>query len=173
MSAMEPAQRKTKCQQVLDLLANSPQAMRRSEIQAITGIQKQSVNIHLRKLSADGLAHISGWEMGRGRWAPLWDAGGGENAPQPSAEEDAVQTVMCEATAIRTALRRSRIKIPDLGHRTTFVGGINPWTGESSGAPVLPAECAEISRIQANNQREWSRFAEQRSSIPAWPPTAS
>lgn len=164
-------ERKPNWQRVLDLLANSPQAMRRSEIQAATGIQKQSVNIHLRKLNAGGLAHISGWEMSRGRWAPLWDAGKGENAPQPSAGDDAAQTVMCEATAIRTALRRSRIKIPDLGHRTTFVGGINPWTGEPSGAPALPAECAEISRIQASNQREWSRFAEQRSSIPAWPPT--
>ena len=164
--------RKTNYQQVLDLVTCSQQAMRRSEIQAVTGIQKQTVNAHLRRLNEEGLVHIAAWELGRGRWAPLWAAGRGENAPEPAAGEDASNTVMCEATALRTALRRARMQIPDLGHRTTFVGGINPWTSESSGAPALPAECAEISRIQAINQREWSRFAAQRSSIPAWPPTA-
>lgn len=131
--------------------------MKRSEIQSAVGGLKQTINGHLRTLRANELAHIAGWEFCRNKWAPLWVAGPGENVPEPDPEEP-YEAVMSEVTAARTSLRRGRMKIPDFGCRTSFVGDMNPWTGVVS----TPADCADISRIQASNQREWDRYATQR-----------
>lgn len=81
---------------------------------------QSGINGHLKQMKGT-LAHVSDWESSlsstqQTRWAPMWQAGPGENVPMPKG-------LPCQDRA------RLVVDLDSMPYRSVFAGGVSPWAG--------------------------------------------
>lgn len=84
----------------------------------------------LIELADCGKAHIADWYKVSHAWAPAWLYGAGEHAPAPigATKPKLAQEIPDELPRQRPY--KTNLQVPDVPYKTTFVGGINPWSGQ-------------------------------------------
>lgn len=88
------------------------------------GLTVGSINYHLGQLGTD--VHIADWapsrtSRGQFRWSAKWQAGPGENVPQP---KDAPGQTRAHVA----------VDLAAMPYRSVFAGGVSPWAAMGSAA---------------------------------------
>ena len=92
-------------------------------IAALVGSNRQKVIWHLRRLTAQNLAHLVMTTPGVNR-SHIWAAGTSTSLTK----KEVLELAIGQIEDLRTRL--SELTGPSAQFKTTWVGGINPWTKE-------------------------------------------